>query len=132
MRILIADNDLRVRAALHVLLTEQDDTITISECADLEGLMRQLQEFEPHLVLLDWELPGRPAAAFLLARAHVARPKLIVLSTHRETQSAALSIGADDFVCKADAPETLLRALRIVMSKMAHERSLGVAPAPPQ
>jgi two-component system response regulator DesR len=119
MRILIADNDLRVRAALHVLLVEQDDTVVVAECADLEGLVAQIQEFSPELVLLDWELPGRPAAAFLLARSHAARPKLIVLGTRLETRAAALAIGADDFVHKADPPDAFLAAVQRVAARAA-------------
>ncbi len=130
MRILIADNDLRVRAALHVLLVEQDDTVVIAECADLEGLMTQLQAFAPELVLLDWELPGRPAAAFLLARSHTARPKLIVLGTRLETRAAALAIGADDFVHKADPPETLLASVRRVITDSVHGNAVDIHPAP--
>jgi two-component system phosphate regulon response regulator PhoB len=119
MRILIADNDLRVRAALHVLLSEQDDSAVIGECADLEGLVTQLQTFAPELVLLDWELPGRPAAAFLLARNHAAQPRLIVLGTRPETRAAALAIGADDFVHKADPPEAVLAAVHRVAGRAA-------------
>jgi DNA-binding NarL/FixJ family response regulator len=117
MRILIADNDLRVRAALHVLLVEQDETVVVAECADLEGLVAQIQAFSPELVLLDWELPGRPAAAFLLARSHAARPKLIVLGTRLETRAAALAIGADDFVHKADPPDAFLAAVERVTGR---------------
>ncbi|MCU0507195.1 MAG: response regulator [Anaerolineae bacterium] len=125
MRILIADGDLRVRAALHVLLTEEDEEAVVAECADLEGLVRQLQEFAPELVLLDWELPGRPAAAFLLARHETgARPKLIVLSTRLETRAAALAIGADDFVHKADPPEAVLQACRRVLDAGASVNEL--------
>lgn len=131
MRILIADNDLRVRAALHVLLVEQDETIIVAECADLEGLARQIQEFEPQLVLLDWELPGHPAAAFLLARAHVARPKLIVLSTRLEARSAALAIGADGFAHKADPPEMLLTTvLRVMAEQSGQPVDVHSAPSP--
>ena len=115
MRILIADHDLRVRAALRLLLIEEDDAAMVADCADLEGLARQWQDFEPDLVLLDWELPGRPASAFLLARNTAARPKLIVLSTRLEYRSVALASGADAFVFKADPPELLLRACREVM-----------------
>lgn len=129
MRILVADDDLRVRAALHVLLTEQDASIVVAECADLEGLMDQLQEFAPQLVLLDWELPGRPAAAFLLARNHAARPKLIVLSTRLEIRTAALAIGADDFVHKADPPEALLASVSRVMAGQPRDSALDVQPA---
>ena len=130
MRILIADNDLRVRAALHVLLAEQDDSIVIAECADLEGLVDQLHDFAPQLVFLDWELPGRPAAAFLLARSHAARPKLIVLSTRLEIRAAALAIGADDFVHKADPPDALLASVRKVMAGQLRDSALDVQPAP--
>jgi DNA-binding NarL/FixJ family response regulator len=129
MRILIADNDLRVRAALHVLLAEQDDSIVVAECADLEGLVDQLQDFAPQVVLLDWELPGRPAAAFLLARSHAARPKLIVLSTRLEIRAAALAIGADDFVHKADPPEALLSSVRKVMAGPLPDGALDAQPA---
>ena len=132
MRILIADNDLRVRVALHVLLVEQDETIVVAECADLDGLARQIQEFEPQLVLLDWELPGRPAAAFLLARAHMARPKLIVLSTRFEARAAALAIGADGFAHKAEPPEMLLTTVRRVMAEQLRGRPVDTHPAPPQ
>jgi DNA-binding NarL/FixJ family response regulator len=130
MRILIADNDLRVRAALHVLLAEQDDSIVIAECADIEGLVDQLHDFAPQLVLLDWELPGRPATAFLLARSHAARPKLIVLSTRLEIRAAALTIGADDFVHKADPPDALLASVRKVMGGQLRCGALDVQPAP--
>jgi DNA-binding response OmpR family regulator len=130
MRILIADDDLRVRAALHVLLTEQDASVVVAECADLEGLVNQLQEFAPQLVLLDWELPGRPAAAFLLARNHAARPKLIVLSTRLEIRAAALAIGADDFVHKADPPDALLASVHKVMTGQLRDSALDVQQAP--
>jgi DNA-binding NarL/FixJ family response regulator len=131
MRILIADGDLRVRAALHVLFAEEDEAMVVADCADLEGLVRQLQDFQPELVLLDWELPGRPAAAFLLARSHVARPKLIVLSARPEIRSAALAIGADDFVFKADPPEMLLAAYRRVMADESRGSALGIEAASP-
>lgn len=133
MRILIADSDLRVRAALHVLLAEEDEEAVVGECADLEGLVHQLQEFAPELVLLDWELPGRPAAAFLLARNETsAQPKLIVLSTRLETRAAALAIGADDFVHKADPPDALLQACRRVFHGRTSVTALDAEPTAPQ
>ena len=155
MRILIADGDLRVRAALHVLLEQLglqeddrlprgerpatregapfdgDDAMVVADCADFEGLAEQLQEFQPELVLLDWELPGRPAAAFLLARSHAARPGLIVLSARPENRAAALACGADDFVFKADPPEVLLAACRRVAAARCAGAPVDSALLPP-
>ena len=85
----------------------------VGECSDLESLVLQIKEFKPDLVLLDWELRGRPATALLFA-AHTPsfRPKTIVLSGRPESEQAVLAAGADAFVSKADPPERLLSTLR--------------------
>ena len=118
VRILVADSDLRVRSALHILLLQEPEPVLVAECPDLEGLVEQLHAFEPHLVLLDWDLPGRPARALLFGRnATPVRPKLIVLSQRPEARQMALAIGADDFVYKGDPPETLLAACRRTLAR---------------
>ena len=119
MRILVAENDARARGALHMLLG-QEPGLTVAECADLEGLTAQVQAFQPDLVLLDWELPGRPAAALLYAlNASGANPRVIVLSRRPEAEAAALATGAEAFVCKTDPPAALLSALRRVAQNHA-------------
>lgn len=112
-RILVADSDARVRSALHTLLMQEPGQITVRESADLGGLVVQVREFRPDLVLLDWELPGRPAAALLLALHGLDyHPKIIVLSTRPESETEAIIVGADAFVCKADPPDRLLDSFR--------------------
>ena len=122
VRILVADNDARVRSALQTLL-KQEPGLVVGECSDLESLVVQTKEFKPDLVLLDWELRGRPATALLFA-AHTPsfRPKTIVLSGRPESEQAALAAGADAFVSKADPPERLLSTLRELVRE---SRSLG-------
>lgn len=111
--ILLADNDPRVRSALHTLFKMEPGQITIRESADLGSLALQVREFRPDLVLLDWELPGRPAAALLFALHSLDyHPKIIVLSARAESEGAALAAGADAFVCKGDPPEHLLQSFR--------------------
>ena len=58
VRVLVADNDVRVRSALQTLL-KQEPGLMVGECSDLESLVVQSKEFNPDLVLLDWELRGR-------------------------------------------------------------------------
>jgi two-component system LytT family response regulator len=121
-RILVADNDVRVRSALQMLL-RQEPGLVIGECSDLEGLLIQVKELKPDLLFLDWELRGRPATALLFA-AHTPgfRPKTIVLSGRPESEQAALAAGADAFVSKADPPERLLSTFR----RLVHESGKGV------
>ena len=125
VRILVADSDLRVRSALHVLLLQEPEPTVVAECPDLDGLVAQLRVFDPHLILLDWDLPGRPVPALLFGRhAPAAHPKLIVLSRRPEARQTALAMGADDFVYKGDPPDTLLAACRRMLSGAA-ERPPG-------
>ena len=112
-RILVADNDARVRSALQTLLRQEPGQIQVRESADLDSLAAQVREFRPDLVLLDWELPGRPAAALLLALHSLDyHPSVIVLSTRPELEQDAWDVGADGFVCKGDSPERLLQVFR--------------------
>ncbi len=121
VRILVADNDARVRSALQTLLKQEPDLV-IGECSDLESLMFQAKEFKPDLVLLDWELRGRPATALLFA-VHTFNfwHKTIVLSGRPEYEQAALAAGADAFVSKADPPECLLNTLRKLIRETGKE-----------
>jgi len=113
VRILVADNDARVRRALQTLLRQEGGGFQIYESADLTGLARQMQRFRPTLMLLDWELPGRPAAALLFALHCLDyRPRIIILSTHPESKKDALAVGADAFVSKSDPPHVLLESFR--------------------
>jgi DNA-binding NarL/FixJ family response regulator len=107
-----------VRSALHVLLLQEPGPIAVAESPDLDSLVEQLSAFQPHLVLLDWDLPGRPAPALLFGRhAPASRAKLIVLCQRPEARQAALAIGADDFVYKGDPPDMLLEACRRVLNQ---------------
>ena len=112
-RIYVADNDARVRSALQTLLRQEPGQIRVRESADLDSLATQVKEFRPDLVMIDWELPGRPAAALLLALHRLDyHPCVVVLSTRPELEQDARNVGADGFVCKGDSPERLLQVLR--------------------
>ena len=117
-RILVADGDARVRSALNTLLQQEPTHIVVRESGDLGSLAVQLKQFRPDLVLLDWELPGRPAAALLFALHGLDYlPKVIVLSARPESEIDALAVGADAFVCKGDPPERLLDSFRTVVRR---------------
>jgi DNA-binding NarL/FixJ family response regulator len=125
-RILVADNDARIRSALQTLLGQEPEQLAIHETADLDGLARQVKDFQPDLVLLDWELPGRPAAALLLMLHNLTyHPRVIVLSTRPESEQDALAAGADAFVSKSDPPERLLKSFRRLVQEAREESSAG-------
>ena len=94
----------------------------MAESSDLDSLAVQIQEFQPDLLLLDWELPGQVAAALLFALSGYRLPqKVIVLSRSQEFEKTALALGASGFVYKGDAPDHLLEIYRQTMAEHDYE-----------
>ena len=112
MRVLLADDQSKVRAALRLLLQEELGLSVIGEATEAEDLLAQVEAMQPDLVLLDWELPGLRSDDHLPALRRLApRLKIIVLSGQPEARRAALAAGTDAFVSKGDPPERLLAAV---------------------
>ena len=139
MRILVAENQPKVRHALRVLLEHQPGLEVVGDVADGAALLAQVRAASPDIVLLHWRLRGwsaaDPSAALTdpvpkghstgrtgpsassrqgpLCRLREAYTDLavIVLSGNPEVEQAALAAGADAFVSKGDPPELLLEAI---------------------
>lgn len=112
MRVLLADDQSKVRSALRLLLEQQPGLSVVSEAVEAESLLAQAEATQPDLVLLDWELPGLRTDDWLSTlRTLCPRLKVIALSGQPEARRAALAAGADAFVSKGDPPERLLAAV---------------------
>lgn len=112
MRILLADDQPKVRFALGVLLERQPGLEVMGEAADAEDLLLRAEVDCPDLLLLGWELPGLAAVGSLTALREVCPNVFVIaLSGRPEARQAALDAGADVFVSKTDPPERLLAAI---------------------
>jgi DNA-binding NarL/FixJ family response regulator len=117
MNILLADEDSRVRSALKLVLSQETSKPSIHECSDMESLILQAKTQNPDLVILDWDLLGKPTDLLLYGlKGNVCRTKVIVLGRRQEVGGHALACGADAFFCKADSPELLLTAIRVIFT----------------
>jgi len=112
MRILLADEQPKVRFAIHVLLKPRAELKVVSEATNAEQLIAQITLSNPDVVILDWQLPGLEEIGSI-ASMKKNQPGLyvIVLSGRPELGQAALDAGADEFVSKIDPPEHLLYSL---------------------
>ena len=128
MRVLLADDQAKVRSALRLVLEQQPGVSILGEAVDTTGLLDWVKAACPDLVLLDWELPGLKTAGpstvlrqaqdgssgqGLLSTLRELCPCLavIALSGRPEARRAALDAGVDAFVSKGDPPERLLAAV---------------------
>ena len=116
MRVLLADDQAQVRSALRLLLEQEPGFQVVGETADATGLLLTAAEKAFDLVLLDWELPGLPAAQ-LLRLLQYERPllKIIAMSSRPEVAQPALDAGAHAFLSKSDPPEQVLLTLRTLL-----------------
>jgi CheY-like chemotaxis protein len=67
MRVLLADDQSKVCAALRLLLEEGPRLSVMGEAAEAEDLLGQVEATQPDLMLSDWELPGLRTHAHLSA-----------------------------------------------------------------
>lgn len=112
MRILIADDEPRVRSALRLLLHQESDAAEIFEAGNGEAMMRCIARRHLDLVILDWNLPQIGGYTALKAlRSAQPDVAIIVLNSQSETRHTALATGADAFVSKGDPPERLLATI---------------------
>ena len=110
-RVLVADGDAVVRAALRLLLARNPLFRVVAESASVEELQRDTAGAEPDLILLDMDLRGLTLDAM---RQTCGITSTILLSTRDERRQAALDAGATAFVCKSESPQQLLAVLQSV------------------
>jgi DNA-binding NarL/FixJ family response regulator len=113
MRVLLADDQPRVRSAIRLLLEQQQVARVVEEVTNAQELLDHVRNRCPDMLLLDWELPGLVPDE-LPTTLHTLNPGLfiIVLDSIPHTRQAALEAGANEFVSKNEPPERLLTAIR--------------------
>ena len=126
MRVLLADDQSKVRSALRLVLEQQPGVSILGEAVDTTGLLDWVKAACPNLVLLDWELPGLGVDRLLpTLRELCPGLAVIALSGRPEARQAALDAGVDAFVSKGDPPERLLTAVNDCCRKTARTRQGG-------
>jgi len=104
MRVLIAEDDAPSRRILQALLTRWGYEV-ISAADGSEAWRLLCQPDHPHLVVLDWMMPGMegPEIARRLRLRGPEKPYYTIIMTARnsgDSASSALDTGADDFIGK--------------------------------
>ena len=113
MDLVLASARADIRFSMEVFLREQPGVLVSGTATGSEGLLALIESTCPALVILDWNLPGRPAADLLAeVQSAARRPYIIVLGKDGATRKAALRAGADAFALRGDPPQYLLEAIQ--------------------
>ncbi|MFJ3821182.1 response regulator [Streptomyces nodosus] len=120
IRVLLADDQLLVRAGFKALLSAQPDIEVAGEASDGEEALRGVRELRPDVVLMDIRMPlldGLAATRRITGQPDLEEVKVVILTTFEldEYVFEAIRSGASGFLVKDTEPDELLRAVRAVV-----------------
>jgi two-component system phosphate regulon response regulator OmpR len=127
-KILVVDDDVRLRDLLTRYLTEQGFAVTA--LPDARDLDRKLQRDPPHLLVLDLMLPGEDGLSICrrLRGAGEAVPIIMLTAKGEDVDRiVGLEMGADDYLPKPFNPRELVARIHAVLRRHGER----VAPGAP-
>ena len=119
IRVMLADDQVLVRAGFRALLDAQDDIEVVGEADDGQAALRMVQELVPDVVLMDIRMPGMDgleATRRIVQDTHLDGTRIVILTTFDvdEYVFEALRVGASGFLVKDTEPDVLLQGVRAV------------------
>jgi DNA-binding NarL/FixJ family response regulator len=119
IRVVLADDQVLVRAGFRALLDAQDDIEVVGEAGDGEEAVCLATELTPDVVLMDVRMPGTDGLAAtrrISADGHLAGVRVVILTTFEldEYVFEAIRSGASGFLVKDTEPDELVQAFRVV------------------
>ena len=121
-KILIVDDDMRLRALLERYLVEQG--FVVKSAANSEQMDRLLERENFHLLVLDLMLPGEDGLSICRRLRQIENNIPIVMLTAKGDEVdriIGLEIGADDYMPKPFNPRELLARIKAVLRRRVPE-----------
>ncbi|WP_246066901.1 response regulator transcription factor [Paenibacillus koleovorans] len=122
-KVLAIEDDPIIGEMIRMYLAEEGYRVLRVETA--QGGLDALKEFEPDVVLLDLMLPDSAGSELCLKLRAQSEVPIIVVSTQTKVTERiqALTLGADDYLCKPFSMQELDARIQVVL-----RRAAGVAP----
>ncbi len=120
IRVLIADDEMLLRAGFRVLIDAEPGMIVVGEAADGAAAVDLARQTHPDVVLMDIRMPGvdgLDATRQITGAPDLADVHVLILTTfdHDEYVIEALDAGASGFLIKNTDPGQLLQGIRVVV-----------------
>lgn len=120
IKILVVDDEAAIRDMLRMALELSDFEVVEADSA--RQAFQVIIDESPHLMLLDWMMPGESGMAFLQRLRKDDRtenlPVIMVTAKHDDDNKVqGLDVGADDYVTKPFVPKELIARINAVLRR---------------
>lgn len=115
IRVVLADDHEMMRRSLRLLLDGEDEVEVVAEANDISAVARHVEEHQPHVLVLDLNMPrGSSIEAIGRLRERAPETHIVVITMEENPVFAqrAFAAGAIGFVAKDLAEAELLEAIR--------------------
>ncbi len=119
MRILIVDDSKTMRNIQKATLAKLGYT-QVEEAGDGQEALSRVDAFDPHIILLDWNMPVMDGLSFVKAYRGKGRTVPIIMVTTEAEKSRvieAIKAGVNNYVVKPFTPESLGQKVTETVSK---------------
>jgi two-component system LytT family response regulator len=130
IRVLIVDDEPPARRKVRRFLEADPEIAEIAECGEATQTLEALESFNPDLLYLDVQMPGKDGFAVLEAAPQPHHFHVIFLTAHDHHALRAFEAEALDYLLKPVDPERFDRALERAKEQIALRRQRGAATEP--
>ncbi|MDE3143725.1 MAG: response regulator [Bacteroidota bacterium] len=120
MKSIIIDDERLARNELKKLLQNHPDIEVIEEAANVDEGLEKIEQFNPELIFLDIQMPGKTGFD-LLAELEKA-PKVIFTTAYDEYAIKAFEVNALDYLLKPIEPKRLADAITKLQDELYKEK----------
>ncbi len=121
--ILLVDDQNLLREALALRLSQEPGLSIVATAGDADAAVREAEIHQPHVVLMDIDMPGRCCFDAARAIAAVSPQTAVVFVSafcHDRYIEAALAVGAAGYLTKDESPGMLIAAIHAARSGSAY------------
>lgn len=118
LRVVLADDQVMIRAGLRALLAAEPDLEVVAEAGDGWQAVAAARAQRPDVIVMDIQMPvmdGLEATRAIAADPNMSGVRVLVLTTYDEDELVfeAIKAGAAGFLLKDAEPADLLRGIRV-------------------
>jgi Response regulator of the LytR/AlgR family len=126
IRVLVVDDEPAARRGVRSVLDGWSEDVVVEECRNGGEAVRAIPSFDPHVVLLDVQMPGLDGFDVIREVGVDRMPAIVFVTAYDEHALRAFDVAAVDYVVKPFTDERLRQAMDRALKRRSERRAAEV------